>query len=152
MVWIVSKYLVWMTHKLRKGDFGESKPENSPAEHAPRLPFRARLGNRSVFIYSRSASVQDLGRVQKFYFFAFMPFPSPQMAFHALCWSTTAPPRVGIRIEYWTQEGPFTRWLCGLDLLISTHGPIIFKSHSLTRAKLLEVGLKLQNHNRMQRD
>ena len=54
-----------MTHKPRKGDFGELKSEkDSPGEHAPRSPYKeactsgARLGNRSVFILHicRSAS------------------------------------------------------------------------------------------------
>ena len=37
MVWIISTYLVRMTYKPRKGDFGELKSEKySPGEHAPR--------------------------------------------------------------------------------------------------------------------
>ena len=53
VVWTVSKYLVWMTQKFRKGDFGELKSKKrSPGEHAPAPPLEgctsgARLGNRS---------------------------------------------------------------------------------------------------------
>ena len=39
VVWTVRKYRVWMTLKLRKGDFGELKSKkNFPGEHAPVPP------------------------------------------------------------------------------------------------------------------
>ena len=106
----------------------------------------ARLGNRSVFILDpRLCRTWVESRIFTFSLLCLSCL---------LCWSTTAPPRVGT--EYWIQEGPFARWLCGLDLLISTHGQIIFKSLSLTRALIRGPNClrldwtRLQNHNRLQ--
>ena len=49
MVWTVSKYPVWMTQKLRKGDFRELKSQKKiPGGVYPQTFLEVR--NRSVFI------------------------------------------------------------------------------------------------------